>query len=367
MTANQKDALVLVTGASGYIGGHCVVELLRHGYRVRGTVRNARKRKAVEGLAAHVSGSEGRFEVVEADLAVDAGWADAVRGCTYIQHVASPFPSSEPDDEMEIVGPAVEGTKRVLAAAASTGGVRRVVLTSSVAAVAYGLDRPAHHLYTEKDWSDPDRCNAYQKSKTLAERAAWDFVASVPAEHRFELAVINPGFVVGPMLDADVQTSGEVVKRLLRRELPGCPRLGFAVVDVRDIAMAHRLAMEKPDAAGKRFICAGDHYWVRDLAEVLATEFGPLGYRVPTRNLPYWLLWIAARFDRELRLVLDYIGREERVSHELASAVLGWTPRPLRDSLVEMGHSMIEHGVVARTPRYVAAARPVRTNGRAAA
>jgi dihydroflavonol-4-reductase len=367
MTVHPKDTLVLITGASGYIGGHCVVELLRRGYRVRGTVRGAAKRSTVERLADHIPGSAARLEIVEADLSSDEGWPEAVRGCTYIQHVASPFPSTEPDDERDIVGPAVDGTKRVLAAAASTGGIKRIVLTSSVAAVAYGRPDDSGHLYTESDWSNPDRCNAYQKSKTLAERAAWDFIATVPAERRFELAVINPGFVIGPMLDADVQTSAEVVKRLMRRELPGCPELGFAVVDVRDIAIAHRLAMETPAAAGKRFICAGEHYWVRDLAEVLATEFGPYGYRVPTRKLPYWLLWIAARFDRELKLVLDYIGRKELVSHELASEILGWTPRPLRESLADMGHSMIEHGVVPRTPQYVAPSKPVRSDGRAAA
>ena len=349
MADAKEQTRVLVTGASGYIGGHCVVELLRAGYRVRGTVRGTAKRGGVERLASLVPGSASRLEIVEADLAADKGWSEAVRDCRYVLHVASPFPATVPDDEQTVIGPAVQGTKRVLEAAAATkGGVKRVVVTSSVAAVAFGHPPGTERVYDESDWSVVERCDPYQKSKTLAERAAWDFVKTLPAEKRFELAVINPGMVLGPLLDPDVQTSSELVKRLMRRELPGCPEIGFAVVDVRDVALAHRLAMEIPAAAGQRFICAGDHVWVRDIAKILAAEFAPLGYRIPTRDLPYWLLWIAGRFDRTVRMTLGYIGRKEEVSNERLVRVLGMKLRPLKDTLVDMGHSLIENGVVPR-------------------
>jgi len=352
--ATKNDPLrVLVTGASGYIGGHCVVELLRHGYRVRGTVRSLAKRAAVERLASRVPGSGERLEVAVADLSADSGWGEALRDCAYVLHVASPFPPGVPRDEMEVITPAVEGTRRVLAAAAATRrGVKRVVITSSVAAVAFGRRDRTEKTFTEDDWSIAENCDPYQKSKTLAERFAWDYVRALPAEQRFELAVINPGFVLGPLLDSDVQTSSELVKRLLRRELPGCPKLGFAVVDVRDVAIMHRLAMEAADAAGMRFICAGDHYWVQDIARVLAEEFARYGYRVPTRSLPYWLLWLVGRFDPAVRMTLGYIGRRELVSHERAHNLLGWSPRPLRETLIDMGHSLIEHGVVPKRPDY---------------
>ena len=187
-----------------------------------------------------------------------------------------------PKDEMDLIRPAVDDTRRVLSACAESGTVKRVVLTSSVAAIAFGHDAQDRKVRTETDWSNVDRCEAYRKSKTLAERAAWEFVNGLPAGSRFELAVINPGFVLGPALNADPGTSGEVVRKLLVREMPACPRIGFALVDVRDIAIAHRLAMERPEAAGNRYVCAGDHMWIEDMAKVLAAEFNPKGYKVPT-------------------------------------------------------------------------------------
>jgi len=345
MTTETRP-LVLVTGATGYIAGHCIRELLEHGYRVRGTVRSLAdptKTAHLRRIAAQLGGS---LELVEADLTADRGWRDAAAGCTYVQHVASPFPAEVPKDEMDLIRPAVDGAKRVLQASADSGTVKRVVMTSSVAAVAFGHKDSNGAVRTEADWSIAENCDAYPKSKTLAERAAWDFVAALPTEQRFELAVINPGFVLGPLLNADQGTSGELVRKLMAREMPACPEIGFAPVDVRDVAIAHRLAMELPQAAGNRYICAGEHLWVQDMAKVLAAEFNPRGYRVPTGHLPYWLMWVFARFDKAVRLALTFVGRKELVSSAKARRELGWTMRPVRESIVDTARTMIEHRIV---------------------
>jgi nucleoside-diphosphate-sugar epimerase len=345
---------VLVTGASGFIGGHCVRELLENGYDVRGTVRDATDGRRFAHLSAVAARTGRTLELVSADLTRDAGWAEAVRGCTWVCHVASPFPKTLPEHEDDIVRPAVEGTRRVLEACAAAGGVKRVVLTSSLAAILHGTARAEGRVFTEADWSDPAHCEPYQKSKTLAERAAWELVEKLPAERRFELAVINPGFVLGPLLDDDPGTSGELVRRLLVRDMPACPQLGFAVVDVRDVALAHRLALETPRAAGNRYVCAGDHFWMRDMARILAQEFGPRGYRVPTGHLPYWVLWLIARFDPTIRLTLDYIGKREVVDNRKIRDELGMEFRPIRRTLVDMAESMIERGVVPRAQKAAA-------------
>lgn len=341
-----RKGLVLVTGASGFIGGHVVREFMCHGYAVRGTVRDLRNPDKVEHLKALPGAEDGWLELVEADLERDEGWDRALAGCRWVQHVASPFPAVAPADENRLIRPAVEGTLRVLRAAARAGTVERVVLTSSIAAVAYGHESANGRVLTEDDWSNPDACQPYQKSKTLAERAAWDFVASLPESERFELAVINPGFVAGPLSGPDIGTSGEIVGRLMRRELPACPEIGFATVDVRDVAMAHRLATETPEAAGHRFIVAGDHLWMQDIGRILADEFSEHGYRPPTGRLPYPLMWLVSRFDKTVRMALPSWGKREEVSHEKARRLLGWQPRPPRETIVDMANSMIEKGLI---------------------
>lgn len=339
------DMKVLVTGATGFIAGYCIQELLTHGYAVRGTVRNlatADGNGATAHLHALAQRTGGLLELVEARLDADAGWAEAVDGCTYVWHLASPNPPAAPKDEDELIRPAVEGTLRVLRAAAASGTVRRVVLTSSIDAIRHGHDRADHDVYTEADWSDPDRSDAYPKSKVYAERAAWDFVR----DGRLELVTINPGLVLGPLLRAERTTSVEVIRLLLARQIPAVPRLGFAVVDVRDVAVAHRLAMEIPEAAGNRYICAGEHMWLGEIAAVLAAEFAPRGYRIPSRPLPYWLMWTVARFDRTVRLGLRLYGLPASVSADRAKRELGWTTRPARESIVDTAESLLRLGVV---------------------
>ncbi len=344
--SEPSTTTVLVTGASGFIAQHCILELLRAGYRVRGTVRDLDKVARVrQALSAHVD-VEGRLEFVQADLSSDSGWAEAARGCRYVMHVASPLPRKPPKHEDDLIVPARDGALRVLRAA-SEARVERVVMTSSLAAVLYGHARDGSQVYDEESWSIlGDKVGAYEKSKTIAERAAWDFVEQLPAERRIELVAVNPGLVMGPILDDDYGTSGELVKKLLGREVPGCVRVGWAVVDVRDVAQMHLLAMTKKEAAGQRFVCAGEFAWMIDVAKVLDRHFRSKGYKVPLRELPGWALRIVALFDKTMSLVIHEIDQRQDVSYARAANVLGWKPRGLEEMTVAMGESLIRYGIV---------------------
>jgi dihydroflavonol-4-reductase len=315
---------VLVTGASGYMAGHVIAELRQHGYTIRGTTR-----KPVDGLD----------DVVAADLAKDEGWAQAAEGCDYVLHMASPFPRNMPKTEAEVIEPAVDGTLRVLKAA-KKAGVARVVMTSSLVAVSSG--HPNGPIRTEADWAQLAKCTPYTKSKTLAELAAWDYAG----ENDLELVTLCPGMVFGPLRTPTVGTSVEVIRRLMNHAVPASAPMGFGIVDVRDVATAQRLAMETPKAAGNRYLTAGPHMWMKDVAAVLAEEFGPQGYRVPTGELPQWFARIVALFDPSVRTAKDHIGREELVSSAKAQRDLGWTMRPARQTIVETGYSLIEHGLI---------------------
>jgi dihydroflavonol-4-reductase len=331
---------ILVTGATGFIAGQCISELLQHGYAVRATVRDLRTADIAH-LWSIAERTGGSLEFAEARLDADAGWADAVDGCDGVWHLASPVPAGVPKDENELIRPAFDGTLRVLRAAAAAGTVRRVVMTSSTDAIVHGHQR-GDQVRTETDWSIVDSVAPYPKSKTLAERAAWEYAA----DQRFELVTINPGMVVGPLLHAQRATSMEAIRQLLARRLPAVPRLSFAVVDVRDVAAAHRLAMETPAAAGNRYICAASTHWMGEIAEILAAEFGPRGYRVPTRTLPYWLMWTGARFDATIRLALTYYDVPVLVSADKAKRELGWTPRPADEAVIAAADSLIRFGIV---------------------
>jgi len=343
---NHDRGLVVVSGASGFIAQHCLLELLRAGYRVRGTLRNLAPALQLEAALGRQTAVDGRLEFVQADLERDEGWDTALAGADFVLHVASPIPEAPPRDESELIRPAREGTLRVLGAA-SRAGVKRVVLTSSIAAVAYGPARGGGKVYDETDWSDPSAdIGAYEKSKTLAERAAWEFVASLPSERQLELVVINPGVVFGPVLDGHVGISVGVIRRLLTGDVPGCPRLQLSCVDVRDVARLHVLAMTTPQAAGQRFICSGESAWVIEIAHILKRHFGPRGYRVPARTVPDWLVYVVALFDKSARLILKELGKPSVFSHERATRTFGWNPRGIEEILVATGESLIEHELI---------------------
>jgi nucleoside-diphosphate-sugar epimerase len=338
----KHDQLVLVTGASGFIAMHCIIQLLEQGYRVRGTLRSPNREPELRSTLAKFVQADDRLEFVTADLLQDNGWNQAVSGCEYILHVASPFPSVHPKDEMELIRPAREGTLRVLRAA-SQHGVKRVVLTSSVAAVAAG--HPASKTnFDESDWSLPDSptIDSYAKSKTLAERAAWDFMHTLPNDHALELVVINPGYVLGPLPDTHQRTSGELIYQLMGGKLPGVARIQFSGVDVRDVAAAHLAAMTSPEAAGQRFICVSKQFWLPDVARILNQHFVARGYNVRTTVFPSWMVYILAIFVKPARLTLQSLNRKVHLDSSRIRKTLNWKPRGLEEMLVSMAESMIQ-------------------------
>jgi dihydroflavonol-4-reductase len=335
---------VLVTGGSGFLGGWCVVELLRGDYEVRTTVRSLASEAEVRSrTASQVSGADERLAVLAADLTEDAGWAEAVAGCDYVLHVASPFPPAQPKDPDELIVPAREGTLRVLGAALDAG-VERVVVTSSVAAIGASGGGSSAPL-TEDDWTDESdpSVSPYARSKTIAERAAWNLARERGAERR--LAVVNPGAIIGPVLSEDRSYSIEVVERLLKG-MPGTPRIGFSCVDVRDVVELEIRAMLTPEAGGRRFIAVDRFLWMAEIAAILRDRLGPAASKVPTRGVPNFVVRAMALFDPGIRQVTGQLGRRQTYSHERAASVLGFSPRPVEDSIADCGQSLIDAGVI---------------------
>jgi nucleoside-diphosphate-sugar epimerase len=338
-------SLVLVTGGSGFIGGHCILQSLGQGLRVRTTVRNLAREPEVRALLKR-AGAEGddRLTFAAADLERDAGWPEALAGCDFVLHVASPFPLAPPKHEDELIVPAREGALRVLKAARAAG-VKRVVLTSSFAAIGYG-HKPQTAPFDETNWTDLNGggVSAYAKSKTLAERAAWDFVAE---EGGLELAVVNPVGVFGPVWGPDLSTSVAGVKRLMDGGAPGVPRVGFGVVDVRDVADLHLRAMTAPPAMGQRFLAvAGDFMSLREMALTLKGRMGEAARHVPTRELPDWLVRLAAFVDPSLRQVVGELGKTKNATGDKARQLLGWAPRSREDALVATAESLMRLGLL---------------------
>ncbi|MDR3510484.1 MAG: aldehyde reductase [Caulobacteraceae bacterium] len=339
----SEQATVLVTGGSGYIGGWCVIGLLQQGHVVRTTVRNLAREAEVRAALGQVA-DLGRLSFHQADLTADAGWDEAVAGCDYVLHVASPLGVAEPKDPNVLIGPARDGARRAVGAAIKAG-VRRVVLTSSVAATSKAVGGP-DSVCDETVWTDPDgpRVSAYAQSKTLAERAAWDLIAA--SGGTTTLATVNPALVLGPVLSQDFSGSVQVVERLLSGRVPGLPRLGFNVVDVRDVADLHIRAMTAPEAAGQRLIAAGAFAWMADLAALLRERLGPDAAKVPTGKVPDFVLRLAGLFDRELASVTPSLGHRHDFTSAKARSLLGWTPRPMEETILDCARSLIATGSV---------------------
>lgn len=341
---NQET--VLVTGGSGYIAGRCILHLLQAGYPVRATMRSLKRADEVRAMlkAGGVDPGE-RLTFFAADLTSDAGWAEAVAGCAFVLHVASPLAAVQPKDENELIVPAREGTLRVLRASRDAG-VRRVVLTSSFAAVGYGHPAPGK-VFTEEDWSDLNSpgISAYEKSKTIAERAAWDFIAREGGG--LELAAVNPVYVFGPVLAPDYSPSIQIVKRLMDGSMPGFPNFLLNVVDVRDVADLHLLAMTHPAAKGERFLAVvGEHTSFAEMGRLIRSKMPEHAARIPTRNLPDWLVRSVALFDPEIASIAPGLSKFQEGSSEKARRVLGWSPRTREEAVLATAESLVQLGLV---------------------
>jgi nucleoside-diphosphate-sugar epimerase len=349
MTTANTTAPILVTGGSGFIASHLILRLLADGYSVRTTVRSLKRESSVREVlkgAGAPADTDKRLTFVAADLSSDAGWPEAVKGCEYVHHVASPFPLELPKHEDELIIPAREGTLRVLRAARDAG-VKRVVQTSSFAAVGYGWPANRTETYTEKDWSILDgskgvQVPAYHKSKAIAERAAWDFVQKDAKD--MELAVVNPVGVFGPVIGKDVGTSAQIVKKLMDGSMPGCPQVHLGIVDVRDVADLHVRAMLDPKANGERFLAVTDDGVASflDIARIIKAKRPEHAKKVPNKELPNLLLKVVSWFDASVRQIIPELGRTMGISNENAKTKLGWTPRSKEDSVVDTVDSLIK-------------------------
>lgn len=336
---------VLLTGASGFIAKHILLRLLNAGHTVTGSLRSpAREAEARAAVGPHLTdpAAQERLRFVTLDLTQDAGWADALEGVDALVHTASPFPIAQPKNEADLIRPAVDGTLRALKAA-QAAGVARVVLTSSVAAIAYREPSAAKPVLDEEDWSDLDHPTAtpYVKSKTLAERAAWEFAAGVPG---MALTTINPVLVTGPPLDRHFGSSVSVIERVLASKDPMLPNFGFGIVDVRDVAEMHLRALERPETAGRRYIAADRFLWFKDIAEIIAALYPDR--RITRRVAPDFVVRALALFDPAIRSILPSLGRRDEVSNARARGEMGMSFLNAGDSVRDTARFLVENGLV---------------------
>lgn len=339
----MTDQIILITGISGFIAKHCAVELLKHGYTVRGTVRSGAKADETRAtLARHCDTTKLSF--AEADLLSDTGWQTAMQGIGGVLHVASPFPLGEPKDPNDLLKPAVEGTLRVLRATVASG-IPRFVQTSSMAAVVGGQRLRGSKRFTEDDWTDTNdkAVTSYSRSKTLAEKAARNFVEAEGSNLRF--ATINPGFVLGPVLDRDVGASAEVIQMILRGKYPGTPRIWFSVVDVRDVARMHRLALESKEPTGGRYLAVSEVVRFLDISRSIRETLGSAARKAPSRELPDLLVRAVALFDPAVRSILPDLGFMYEVDNTRTRKALGMDFIPITESAPAMAKSLIDLGL----------------------
>jgi nucleoside-diphosphate-sugar epimerase len=334
---------VLVTGGSGYLAGWVIAEVLNEGYSVRTTLRTPSREDEVRESVARISHHTDRLSFATADLTKDEGWAEAAAGCKYVLHVASPFPPEQPKDPDELIVPAREGTLRVLNAALDAGA-ERIVVTSSVAAIDKPAGERPGRVLTEQDWTDgsSEEFSPYARSKTIAEEAAWARAEERGAKDK--LATVNPGAIIGPVINDDHSFSLQLVERMLKGE-PAVPKLGFSLVDVRDIAKLQLAAMTDPAAGGNRFIGVARFTWMSEIAKTLRDELGDDARKVPKFTAPNLLIRAMGLFDGSVKSIIPSLGVKTEYSHDHATEVLGWEPRPVPESVLDTARSMLAAGL----------------------
>jgi len=349
---------VLVSGATGYVATHTIQQLLISGkYRVRGTVRSLKNEEKVKALQRLVPDAKYPLELCEGDLQNKDSWIPAVKGCKYVLHIASPFPLNAPKNADEVIRPAVDGTLNVLSACADSGTVKRVVLTSSIASISCGLaGHPGrqNNTYCEEDWSPPEACEPYERSKVLAEKAAWDYMKKLSDEKKFELAVVNPAVILGPILTKFTGASVDIIKAVLAGEVPGVVDISMGVVDVRDVARAHIIAMEKPECDGKRFLLVSEsNVPYQRICQVMNNEFVPQGYKAAGKmKIPKFVAWFLSKFNSQLRAAYPNIGKTVIYNTDRMTNVLGIQPIDADKSIIETAYSLVEFGLIPKTPQY---------------
>lgn len=344
-TRSDNKELVLVTGGAGFIAAHCMILLLKEGYRVRATLRSLSREAEVRAMLEEGGIEAGeQLTFIQADLSSDTNWKEAATGCTYVLHIASPTPIVHYKDENEMIIPAREGVLRVLRAARDAG-VKRVVLTSAIGAIVYGHPNQSAP-YDEKTWTNTSgKTPPYQKSKTLAEHAAWEFIKN---EGRgLELSVVNPTAVMGPVLGADYSHSIHIIKKMLAGKMPGCPKINSCFVDVRDVASLHLLAMTHPAANGERFIAtAGESIWLTQVARILKEHLGDAAAKVNVKELPNILLRLASLKDPMLKSTVPLLGRIMNTTSAKAIRLLGWSPRSTEEAILATAESLIRLNLI---------------------
>lgn len=366
----NKNAKVLVSGVTGFVGSHVAQQLLLHGYQVRGTVRSTSDEAKMTKLRQQITEglpSEGvpELEFCEADLLKEETWAPAIAGCQYVCHVASPFPLDIPSDPDVIIKPAVDGTLAILKASSVDGNVKRVVLTSSLAAVhdvkTFDGKQDPDKVYNEDDWVDPEKVEPYSRSKILAEKAAHKFIEELPQEEgkrKLELVVINPSYVLGPIITDNISSSVAGIKRLLDKSTPGIPKFHMPICDVRDVALAHVKALDNPEHVGKRYMIVTECKWMKDIACIIKKEFKPYGYFVPTIPVPSVLVWMGSFVDRSTAMIVSRLDKEFKLDNKRMVEDLKITPTDVEKTVLDTCHSLIERGVIKATRKYKKSKQP---------